>query len=289
MKKVFLNFANNNFFKQQRFGLVTAKLFGGFDKTIGLSPNDIDEDFYSDFRNILEQKRGAGYWLWKPYIIKKILSELAYGDFLFYSDAGAIFLKNVDILIENLERQNQDIMGFELPLIEEQWTKRELFTSMMCEHQMYFYSNQILASFFLIKKSIISEKFFDEFLNYACDEINITDKFDLSVKQSDDFIEHRHDQSIFSLLYKKYNFRSFKDPSQLGNYPLGYADSTGVFKMKFNLYVCESGRKLRIKQYFEDYSLVLYHNKKGHPVKSLTKYLIKNILFILKLYKGVPR
>ncbi|MFM6994748.1 MAG: hypothetical protein ACKOWO_06520 [Sediminibacterium sp.] len=289
MRKVYINFADVNFIKQQRFALWAAKFFGGFDKTIGLSMNEIDEDFSKAFRNILGQKRGAGYWLWKPYIIKKMLSELSFGDYLFYSDAGAFFLKNVDILIDYLERENQDIMGFELPLIEEQWTKRELFVNMKCDDQIYFFSNQILASFILIKKSVISEKFFEEFLAFACNEINITDKFDSSVIQSDDFIEHRHDQSIFSLLYKKYNFKPFKDPSQLGRHPLGYADTAGNLNENSNIYICESGRKLRIKHYLENYSLVLYHNKKGKPLNSLIRYFLKYILFVLKLFKGVVR
>jgi hypothetical protein len=31
------------------------------------------------------------------------------------------------------------------------------------------------------------------------------------------FKDHRHDQSIFSLLSKKYDFLAFRDPSQFGN------------------------------------------------------------------------
>ena len=289
MKKVYLNYANINFYKHQRFALRAAKLIGNFDTVIGLSPKDIDEEFHKRFREILEQKKGGGYWLWKPYIIKKTLSQLSYGDYLFYSDAGAFFLKKVDSLIIELDKQNQDIMGFELPLIEDQWTKRELFINMKCEGNKYSSSNQILASFILIKKTISSEQFFNKFLKYACVEKNITDSHSCSVKQLDCFIEHRHDQSIFSLLYKKFNLKPFKDPTQLGKYPKGYSDNIKEDVLISNLKSLKKVRKFRVNNHYEKYSLILYHNKKGNPLKSFIKYLIKEFLFKIKIYKGIVR
>lgn len=46
--------------------------------------------------------------------------------------------------------------------------------------------------------------------------------FDVECKNSDNFIAHREDQSIFSLLCKKYRFKAFKEPSQFGIMPWGY-------------------------------------------------------------------
>jgi hypothetical protein len=291
MKKFYLNYADANFDKQKKFALRAAKLFGGFDKIIGLSPNDIDDEFFNRFKKILEQKRGGGYWLWKPYVINKTLSKLAIGDYLFYSDAGAFFLKNVDILINELDKSNQDIMGFELPLIEEQWTKKELFLDLGCNEDRYINSNQMLASYMLIKKTDKSINFFKEYLIHSCNEINITDKHIESLEQYDAYIEHRHDQSIFSLLYKKYNLRPFKDPSQLGKYPIGYLEDlndTDII-IKKELRSLSNGRKYRINSYIERYPMVLYLNKKKHPLVSLAKYYIKVLLYKFKLYKGAPR
>jgi hypothetical protein len=291
MKKVYLNYADINFNKQKRFALRAAKLIGNFDKIIGLSPKDIDEEFYKKFQKILEKKRGGGYWLWKPYIINKTLSQLSYGDYLFYSDAGAFFLKKVDILIKELDKHNQDIMGFELPLIEEQWTKKELFINMDCNTEKYINSNQILASYMLIRKTSKSEQFFKEHLKYSCNELNITDKYSESVKQYDGYIEHRHDQSIFSLLYKKHNLKPFKDPSQLGKYPTGYLEGFNKQEkiIKGELKSLLNGRKFRINSYSENYSMVLYLNKKKQPLRSLVKYYLKVLLSKCMLYKRVIR
>ncbi|BDU51417.1 hypothetical protein [Haliovirga abyssi] len=287
--KFFTTYGDEKFLKQKKFALIMAKMNGNFDKIMGYTPNDIDYEFYNKNKNILSQKRGGGYWLWKPYFILKTLNKINNGDYLFYSDAGAFFLKKVDILIEELKNSNQDIMGFELPLIESQWTKKELFINMDCDNDKYYNSNQILASFMLIKKTDFSVKFFEKFLEYSCNEINLTDKFDKRIEQREDFIEHRHDQSIFSLLYKKNNLKSFKDPSQFGKYPSGYS-ANRMKKIEYEkLYILENGRKFRVNCFSEKYKEAIYLNKKELPIRSYLKYKIKEIMYFLKLYKGLVR
>lgn len=287
MLKYFINFANHSFRNQQNYSLKMALSKGGFDEIKAYSKKDIDNQFYNEYKNILEQSRGAGYWLWKPYFINKKLEELNEGDYLFYSDSGVFFRKNVDVLIEVLEKNDQDIMGFQLPLIESQWTKKELIHDMDCNKARFTESNQILASYILIKKTNFSISFFQEFLDVSCNEINITDKYDNSVKQDDDFIEHRHDQSIFSLLYKKYSLIPFKDPTQFGKYPGGYS-SGFEDKLKVNkLHRLNNGRLFRYFDYDEKYENIMFHNRIEKPLNSLIKFKIKEIMYKLRVYRGL--
>ena len=287
-KKIFIAYADDKFKKQKEFALKMAKSRGKFDEIIGYSRSDIDAEFYEENKHILDQKRGGGYWLWKPYFIVKTLETMNNGDYLFYSDAGAFFLQSVDVLINELEKYNQDIMGFELPLIEKQWTKRELFINMDCDKEQYSESNQIFASYMLIRKTEFSVNFFNQYLQYGCNELNITDKYDSSVVQDNDFIEHRHDQSIFSLLYKKYNLKPFKEPTQYGLYPYAYGGIKEEFVFEPNkLYVLKNRRMFRLKEYKEKYNLVLYSNRKGHPILSFIKYYIKIVLSSIGFYKGL--
>ncbi|MDT8308000.1 MAG: hypothetical protein RQ866_00605 [Bacteroidales bacterium] len=261
--------------------LIAAKYIGGFDRVIGYGIDDIDKLFFSKYENILSQERGGGYWLWKPYLIRKTMAQLSEGDCLFYSDAGAYFLKNANVLIDELENSNQDIMAFELPLIEEQWSKKELFINMKCESGAYCKSNHIAASLILIKKTNKSINFVEEYLEYACNEINITDLHDTNVVQKKHYIEHRHDQSIFSLLYKKYGFRPFKDPTQYGKYPIGYSGGAeGVdIEEAGKLYLLKNGRMFRFFQYKEPYEMVLFHNRKAGIIISLIKFFFKEALY----------
>jgi len=172
-------------------------------------------------------------------------------------------------------------MGFELPLIEEQWTKPELFINLDCNSKVYSKSNQIMASFILLKKSTSSELFLKNFLNYACNELNITDIRDNSIQPSNCFLDHRHDQSIFSLLYKKNNLRVFKDPTQFGN--LNYLWKYSGLREKFipvvGTILLENGRYLSVKKYPQSYGTILYHSRSTDRktlLKLLVKYLIKN-------------
>lgn len=283
--KYFITYSDEKFKKQRSFALKMAKLRGGFDEVVGYDRSGIDNTFYDSNKHILEQMRGGGYWLWKPYYISRTLERISYGDYLFYSDAGAFFIKSANILIAELNKRDQDVMGFELPLIERQWSKKELFRSMNCDADEYADTNQIMASYILVKKTAFSIAFFDEYLKYACNDINITDKYDDAVSQDTCFIDHRHDQSIFSLLYKKYKLKPFKDPSQYGDWPWGYSGFKYLESKSNEMLLLDNGRLFRANGHKEDYSLVIFHSRKSNPIVGLLKYNMKKFLHEIRLQK----
>jgi hypothetical protein len=285
--KYYINYADDAFKYKQNFSLKMAKAKGGFDDVIGYIRGDIDKEFYKKNKKILDQPRGGGYWLWKSYFINKKLVELNDGDYLFYSDSGAFFLKNIDILIETLKKSNQDIMAFELPLIEKQWTKKELFINMNCDNDIYKNSNQIMAGFHLIRKTDFTINFYQEYLELSSVEINITDKRNNKVQQCDAFVDHRHDQSIFSLLYKKYNLKPFKDPTQYGKYPRGYGGSKEKYPKDNSLVLLKNGRLFMSKKYEEKYENIIFLHRLENPIIGLVKYKLKELLYKLKLYNGL--
>lgn len=196
--KIAMNYADNNFVQQQKYNTKTAYKKGKFDLVIEYGPKDLGEEFKRKYEYILKKPRGDGYWLWKPYLILKTLEEKAKaGDYLFYCDAGAYYINKIDYLIATMEKNNLEVMLFELPLIEKQWTKRDAFILMDCDKEEIADSNQILATYMLIKKSEKSLEFIREYFKYCSDERILTD---LSNTQNVDnykgYIEHRHDQGI---------------------------------------------------------------------------------------------
>jgi len=68
--------------------------------------------FVNRNKNILERKRGAGYWLWKPYLIFQELYLARDGDIIVYSDALVNFVANISYLTELTAKQ--DMIIFEL-------------------------------------------------------------------------------------------------------------------------------------------------------------------------------
>jgi hypothetical protein len=215
-QKILISYANDAFKESQKKNSKTGLEVGNFDRVIEYSPRDIDKKFYEKNKHILKQLRGGGYWLWKPYIILKTImrKDIKNGDYIFYADSGAYFINKIDYLTNLLKKHKQDIIPFtdSLAEIEKTRTKRDVFILMGLDSTKYTETQQRGPGFILLRKSRKSQKFFEEFLKYAQDERIITDIPSSLGRDYPEFIENRHDQSIFSLLSKKHNLKVFRHP-----------------------------------------------------------------------------
>ena len=213
-----INYANHQYRNAQAFNTKTAYEIGKVDRVINYQPESIDVEFLKKNYEILSKNRGAGYWLWKPYIIAKTLEQIADGDVLIYSDSASHFIHSVDPLIELLNEDKYGILSFEWEGLEGAWTKRDAFILMGVDDLGFERSNQRLGSPILLKKSFLTQQFFNEYLFFACDARIISDNQNVMGHPNyAGFQEHRHDQSIFSLLCKKYKISRHRDPAQWGN------------------------------------------------------------------------
>lgn len=270
-----INFADQNFEKQRQYNTRTAYSKGKVDKVIEYSPKDIDANFAKENANILAYKRGAGLWLWKPYFILKTLQLMNDGDYLFYCDSGAYYINKVKHLITALERSMQPIMGFELPMLERQFTKGETFHNMSYKNRD---NNQLLGSYLLLKKSEESIDFVKEWLNFSSNEENISPKIFSNIPNSDDFIIHREDQSILSILYHQSKYVPFREPTQF---------SKRVWEHKWiPAYTTWSKPWIfNSKEYKNSpYPQILVHIRSQNPYKARIKEFIKNFMFKIGLY-----
>ena len=95
MVKVYLiSYADGKFVKNQNRLNKSAKKYG-INNIISYGKLDLKRTkFYNKYKDILDEPRGAGFWLWKPFFIYKTLNKLREGDILIYSDAGTVFVNN---------------------------------------------------------------------------------------------------------------------------------------------------------------------------------------------------
>jgi len=216
--KVLVNYANSLFRQAQEKNSATGRQMAAFDQVLSFGPQDIDSSFVARNRRVLDIKRGNGLWLWKPYFICRVLDELADSDFLFYCDSGAYFLAPIDPLLALCDKHGQDVIPFELPFPESDWTKRDAFVLLGCDSPEFVQTRQRLASFHAWRKSDRSMRLAREWLELAQDERLIGDSANqCGLTDYPGFEEHRWDQSIFSLLTKKHRLAGFRNPSQHGN------------------------------------------------------------------------
>ncbi len=219
MKHYLISYATPDHYKNQRRLNASALKFG-VDEAKSYTRKDIQKShFFEVNRSILEQKRGAGYWLWKPYIILDQLNQIQSGDCLIYSDSGIEIIRDITPLIDLCVNQNGILLFRNHGNLNKKWTKRDCFVLMECDEEKYHDSEQVAASFQLYIKNSWSVSFLQEWLYYSqCRDIITDSPNTLGLDNFPDFVDHRHDQSILSLLAVKHGIDLFRDPSQWGNH-----------------------------------------------------------------------
>jgi hypothetical protein len=263
-----INFADEKFETQRKYNSMTALKIGKCDKVIEYSLEDIDKKYQSKFKHIFSYERGAGLWLWKPYIILNALNRVNENDYILYCDSGAFFCNKIQNLADVIEQNNIFMLTFEIPLIERQFTKKETFHLM---NTTGYNTNQRLTGYILLKKCKDAVDFVSIWQKYMEDERILSyKKFIPDIKEFEDFYEHRDDQSVFSLLCHKFNIPAFRDPSQYGDRPWMYASSEYSFVPK---------------QYNNSpYPKIIISNRKANPVFYKYKERLQTILCNLNTY-----
>jgi hypothetical protein len=219
MKKYLVNYSDKTHKNSQKENTNSALSIGGFNEVFSFNFKDLGEEFVSENKTIMSQSRGAGYWMWKPFVIKKALEMINDNDILMYSDSGISFIRNTDELVNIMDNTSEKLLLFELDDIHpnKRWTKRDCFVFMDLDHEPYLSQIQLLASYILMRKNDFVINFINEWLHYAKDYRVITDSAnECGLPNYPEFVDHRHDQSILSLLGRKYNIKNIPDVSQFG-------------------------------------------------------------------------
>jgi hypothetical protein len=216
-KKVFITFGagNQNYYDAVNRLTSQANKINLFDTVIGYTDNDLkgDSEFWSKHSDfIASNPRGYGYWLWKPYLIMKTLETMNDGDILIYADCGCeINNKYKNDMINFFDIVNKDlIIGsiYSSPITYEyQYSKMDLMHYLNMNTDEYLNSIQRQASSICFLKCKKTYDLVKEWYEIGCN-YNLIDDSPSKIPNLSGFNDHRHDQSIFSLLTKKHNIYS---------------------------------------------------------------------------------
>lgn len=152
-------------------------------------------EFYEQNKAILDQPRGSGYWLWKPFIILDTLQRMKEGEILVYADAGVEFVAPVQHIID---RMTDDIWLFGNMYQHVHWCKADVFgmTGIQYPHKD---KKQVQASVIVIKNTTYSRSFIYRWLEF-CQRPGMIDDTPSGFLDHPEFREHRHDQAIITTL-----------------------------------------------------------------------------------------
>ena len=170
------------------------------------TPLHLQGEFLKHRPFIQANPRGYGYWIWKPYIIQQTMQTMKDGDVLLYVDCGC------ELDIQKRTQLNAMMKLVEMELLigtytkhnEQTYTKSDLVDRMKLP-TISSPQHQAGALLFLVCPK--TRHLVDEWYELCCDYPNIDDSPSI-LPNVPQFIEHRHDQSVFSLLTKKYNLFS---------------------------------------------------------------------------------
>ena len=208
MKKIFVSYGDHHY-SQSRLRLRDEALATGwFDAVRVYSPDELSPDFRAEFSAILSQPRGGGYWLWKLDLLEQSLAQSAAGDLIVYCDAGCsvnpLAAGRFQEHVERLSASEHGMISFQMGFPEEQYTTQECFAALAVpEGSEIRSSGQIQATVIIVKACEVSVEILQAFRALIRrSPLVITDHFNAS--QPPGFIDHRHDQSIFSILRKQF-------------------------------------------------------------------------------------
>jgi len=220
MKRVFLTFgggrtgwikAANRLYAEAK----DSNLFSHLHKFDFSTISKIDPDSASVISSLRNEKKykGYGYWIWKPAILN--WAHVNYPDsHLIYIDSGShIVLENTDLSFEDLllEAERMGGLAWSLPGHDEiSWSKQELITYLRPDPAI-LQADQVQSGYISLPPSSNRGAFLAMWREISLLDNGFFFTDELRVDQNPKFIEHRHDQSVFSLLWKLHCFPQKSD------------------------------------------------------------------------------
>ncbi|PAF51140.1 hypothetical protein BKH43_02740 [Helicobacter sp. 13S00401-1] len=240
-------------YKKSQAKLVKSALKFGVDEVMLINQFDLfkDTDFIVKNRYTLRQKRGYGYWLWKPYLVDKTLKTLKDDDILFYCDSAVEILQPLKLLLDKMDTTHP--LMFHVDHTNLSYVKRVIYEAMKIEpkdYESYQKASQIAAGYAFFRKNDFTLNLVKEWLELCETPFLIDDTPTPRLDEFPGFIDNRHDQALLSMLKHKYDIKTYRDPSQYG---MKYKDfDTQVFNL----------HRLRIHKWFHREKFPFYYQWK---------------------------
>jgi hypothetical protein len=229
MRKVFLTFADSRMSRSVDRICAQARGMGVYDTVIPMSEVDLDADFRLKFKDkLIPGSRGYGYWCWKPQVILQTLRGMNEGDVLHYADAGCHLNKGgIHRLSQYFDAASDCASGvlafqatppglpFEydgrplLDLKDRRWIKGDLLDFLNVRFRPDIYESQSIgAGIIFFKKCEASVRLVSDWLEVIESDFSLLDDTESASDNLQGFVEHRHDQAIFSILCKLSNVKT---------------------------------------------------------------------------------
>lgn len=216
-----VSFADSGLYRSARRLRNQALAMGVYNNIHVWDESNLDDKFIQKFGEKLSLSvRGYGYWVWKPQVILQALRGMNEGDLLHYCDVGChLNRRGKSRLIEYFSITEKSLHGLiafqgkppEPPLLYDgrtlfdypnsKWCKGDLIDYFSLRKREDILNQQMIgAGNIFIKKNKSSIAIISEWMDVMEKSFSLVDDSPSISSNLPGFIEHRHDQSIFSLI-----------------------------------------------------------------------------------------
>ena len=209
-----------------------AKSLNIFNDIYMFIENDLPADFREHFKEkLIPGSRGYGYWSWKPEVMLMALDRIQDGDCLLYIDAGChLNNRGKQRLLEYfkiLEQEETGVVAFQAIRPSEdnsslvydgrklfdqpnyRWIKGDLFDYFGAKDNQSVVNDQAIgAGVIFIRKCDRAIRIIREWQQIIWNHFNLLDDTPSVLANLAGFIEHRHDQAIWTLLCLKHHIKT---------------------------------------------------------------------------------
>jgi hypothetical protein len=200
-------------FLQNQNSLATSVINRGADFILNYRKHHLNADFVKKNSRLLDYSKGAGYWVWKPWIILQTLKTVPENSIVIYFDSGFVVTAPLTPLIE-LAKQHDIILikHDDLNTTCGMITQPETFNRMGCKTDACYQSPHLWSAISVYRNTPAARQFVEKWLAYCQDPVCVVENEILNVGTPQEkssfepypgFIHHHHDESIVSVLYAK--------------------------------------------------------------------------------------
>lgn len=161
--------------------------------------------------------RGYGLWIWKPYVLLDAIGLCGANDYVIYLDAGIAPINQMRPWFEQLRRRPINLFAPVPPRPLRQWAKRNCFVNMEADAPGFHNTAVLSAGIQAYRNVPESREFLVELKSLMRNPALLADDRDPGeTAEDEDFIAHRHDQSILTLIAALRGCTVYREPSQYG-------------------------------------------------------------------------
>lgn len=185
----------------------------------------VETEFYKMNRWLWEipadpakERRGFGWYAWKPFVILQELERALPGDIVLFTDGDTYPIGDLSPLFEQCRKDGGIMLFAAEGCLQRHWCKRDMMIAMGQDEPRFLGAQHGTARFMLFEAGDWRAKqFLMEWLAYMLNPLNPTLEPSRLANDYPDFHEHRWDQAVMTNLVHKYGLKLYREADEFGD------------------------------------------------------------------------